>query len=181
MAGSDWKEFELSSGVTVLYGPFAHGLYWDIMEKALDEHPEPEVPQKTIQVLNGTEEVDDLENPEYVKAAAEARRAQFNLMADAVLELCVEVKGGMGPWEGTIERIAAKYSTAPPPDDPKERQSWFLKKYGLRTAEDWKLIGKVQRFSQIDDDEVRLRAEQFPGDVAGPEGDGAAAPGAAEE
>lgn len=183
MAGSDWKEFELSSGITVLYGPFPAGMYWDIMDRALQDFADPEVPYRTIEVLGGTEEIEDPEDPEYQKALLKARQAQNKLMANAVLDFCVEVKGGLGPWEDIIELIARKYASLsdPLPEDPRERQSWFLKKYAMKTADDWRLIGKVQSFSQIDDDEVRLRAEQFPGDVAGPEGDGAAAPGAAEE
>jgi hypothetical protein len=57
---------------------------------------------------------------------------------------------------------------------------WFLAKYALRTKRDWDIVGKVQRFSQIEDEEVRKRVEFFRGDVAGPEGDGADAPGPAE-
>jgi hypothetical protein len=110
-----------------------------------------------------------------------ARLARHNLLGEAALELCVEVKDGLEPWEPIIQRIAGKFATDPAPDDEIGRKAWFLAKYALRTVEDWKLIGKVQRFSQIDDEEVRRKAEAFPGKVEGPESNGADAPGAAEE
>jgi hypothetical protein len=169
----------LSSGVAVEYGPFPSGLYWDIMSRALEEHPDPEPPRKTIQVVTGTEEVDDPEDPAYKAALEAARLARFNLLGEAVLDLCVEVVGGMEQYEPVVGRLARKYAKEPPPDDPAERKVWFLTKYAIRTREDWKLIGRVQRFSQIDDEEVRQRAEFFRGDVAGAEGAGADAPGAA--
>ena len=181
IAGSDWKEYECSSGVTVLYGPFPHGLYWDIMGRTLDEHPDPEPPKKTIEVLGGTEEVDDPEDPAYLAQLNAARLARANLLGEAVLETCVEPKGGLDQYEPLIKRLEDKYVQDPAPEDETERRAWFLAKYVMRTTDDWKLIGKVQRFSQIDDEEVRRKAEQFPGDVEGPEGDGADAPGPAEE
>jgi len=178
--GSEWKEQELSSGVTVLYGPFPHGLYFDVMGRALEEHPDPEPPTREIEVVDGTEEVEDLDDPAYRAALEKARLARWNLLGEAALEMCVEVKGGLGPWEPVIQRIADKFSSDPLPEDPIGRKAWFLAKFAMRTRDDWKLIGKIQRFSQIDDEEVRRKAEQFPGDVAGPEGDGADAPGPAE-
>ena len=93
MAGSDWKELEFSSGVRVIYGPFPHGLYWDIMSKALDEYPDPEMPKREIEVLIGTEEVDDDENPEYKAALNQARLARYGFLSEAALDLCVEVEG----------------------------------------------------------------------------------------
>ena len=180
MAGSDWKELEFSSGVKVIYGPFPQGLYWDIMSNALDEYPDPEVPKREIEVLIGTEEVDDLENPEYVAALNHARLARFGVLTKAVLDMCVEVEGWPEQWESAVEK-AAQYSADPPPEDPDKFKVWFLEKWAIRTREDWKIVGKVQRFSQIDDEEVRQRAEFFRGDVEGAESPGVDAPGPAEE
>jgi hypothetical protein len=188
MAETDWKEFECSTGVVLLYGPFPWGMYWDLMDRALQKHADPDVPTKTIAVLGGTEEVDDEEDPEYLKALAEVRRERADMIGNAALEFCVRVKGGLDPWEAVIERIAEQYASledqppeALPPEGPNARIAWFCKKYAMRTTNDWRLIGKIQRFSQIEDEEVRRKVETFPGDVAGPEGDGAAAPGASEE
>jgi len=180
MAGSDWKELEFSSGVKVIYGPFPQGLYWDIMSNALDEYPDPEVPKKEIEVLTGTEEVDDLENPEYVAALNQARLARYGILSEAAFDLCVEVEGWPDEWTAAVKK-ASKYASDPPPEDPDELKVWFLTKYALRTTEDWKIVGFIQRFSQIDDEEVRRRAEFFRGDVEGAEDSGVDAPGPAEE
>ena len=178
--GTVWKRMELSSGVLVQYGPFPQGLYWDIMSKALDEHPDPEVPKRTIEVLQGTEEIDDLENEEYQDALQKARLARYEILTRAALDLCVVIVGWPEEWAEAVCK-ATKYAAEPPPEDPDELKIWFLNKYGLRTREDWKLIGNIQRFSQIDDEEVRQRAEFFRGNVERPEDPGVDAPGPAEE
>jgi len=174
---------EFSSGVRVRYGPFPGSLYWDIMGKALDEHPDPEMPQKTIEVLGGTEEVDNPDDPEYKKALRVARNARFDLVGKAALELCVDVEGWPGEWEAVTDRLINEYGAkvnGKVPETDEDRRLAFLLKYALRTDEDWKIVGRIQRFSQIDDEEVRRQAENFPGDVAGAEGAGPDAPGAAE-
>ncbi len=180
MATTEWKSLTFSSGVAVRYGPFPSGLYWDIMALALDEHPDPEPPKKAIKVVDGEEMVDDPDDPQYQAELGKARLARWNLLGEAVLEFCVEPEGGMEQHEPTVARLAEHYVKDAPPSDPVGRKVWFLTKFAIRTAEDWKVVGKVQRFSQIEDDEVRQRAEFFRGDVAGTEGDGADAPGAAE-
>ena len=177
MAGSDWKEMELSSGVKVLYGPFPGGLYWDIASRALEEHPDPEPPTKEIDVVDGKETVGDLEDPAYKAALAVARNARYDVLGKAVLEMCVEP---VGDYEPTVRRLAERWVMDPPPEDLLDRKVWFLRKWALRTAEDWGIIGRVQRFSQIEDEEVRQRAEFFRGNVAGTKGAGADAPGPAE-
>ncbi len=173
-----WRRLTLSSGVEVEYGPFPANMYWDVQARALDDHPDPVPPKKTIEVLDGTEEVDDLEDPEYLTALNLARMARFNLLGEAALEFCVEVVD-WERWEPKVERISKKYAKDPAPTDPDERRVWFLSKFALRTTKDWQIIRKVQSFSQIEDEEVRHRAEFFRGGVEGPEGDGTDAPGPA--
>jgi hypothetical protein len=175
------REMTLDSGVKVRYGPFPSGLYFDIMARALDEHPDPEPPMKEIKVVDGTEEVEDPDDPDYQQKLKVARLARYNLLGEAALDLCVEVVGGLEQYEPVIERIGKKYATDPAPDDPDDRKVWFLSKYGMSTRRDWDLIRKIQSFSQVEDEEVRRRVEFFRGDVAGAEGDGPDAPGAAEE
>ncbi len=173
MAGSEWKEIELSSGVRVRYGPFPGSLYWDIMARALEQYPDPEPPKKRVEVVDGFEEVEDTENPDYKAALAKARLARAGVLGEAVLELCVEP---VGDWESIVQRLEKKWAKDVP-TDPTDRKVWFLSKYALRTPEDWQIISLVQRFSQIQDEEVARRAEFFRGDVAGPESPGTDAPG----
>jgi len=180
MAGTDWKPFEFSSGVKGLYGPFPHGLYWDIMGNALDQYPDPEMPKREIEVLGGTEEVDDDKNPQYLEDLRKARLARYGILVEASLDMCIEIEGWPEQWADELQKTI-KYAAQPPPEDPDKLKIWFLEKFALRTKEDWKIIGRIQRFSQIDDEEVRRQAEQFPGDVEGPEGAGVDAPGPVEE
>ena len=128
MAGSEWKEIEFSSGVKALYGPFPQGLYWDIMSRALDEYPDREMPKREIEVLGGTEEVDDDENPESLEALSQARLARYGILTQAALDLCVEVEGWPEQWEATLQRVATKYAADEMPEDPDERKVWFLTK-----------------------------------------------------
>jgi len=191
MAGADsengyvteeWLEFQTSSGMKVLYGPFPFGMYWDIMEKGLDQFPDPPVPQKEIKVLDGTEMVDDEDDPEYQVELKAAVFKRNNLLGQACLEFCVEPVGGMEQYEPLIQRMASEYVKDPVPENPTERKVWFLKRYAFRTATDWnEIIRRVQNFSQIREKEVRDRVEFFRGKMEGPEGDGADAPGPAEK
>jgi len=157
-------------GVELEYAAFPHGLYWDIMDEALKEHPDPDPPTVTIDVLDGTEEMPDTKDPAYLGAMAKARRVRGDKVGNAALDLCVRVVGGIEQYEGDIEKAARYTKGDPPPDDPDERKTWFLAKVGLRTPEDWKLVGKIQTFSQIEDEEVSRKVDSFQGDVEGPEG-----------
>ncbi|NIU78072.1 MAG: hypothetical protein GWN71_32320, partial [Gammaproteobacteria bacterium] len=59
------EEITLSGGAVVLVSPFPLDLWWDLQARAREDHPDPAPPKKQIKVVDGTEEVDDLENPEY--------------------------------------------------------------------------------------------------------------------
>ena len=174
-----WKTMPLSSRVAVRYGPFPDGLYWDIVSRALEEHPDPEPPTKEIQTVTGPETVEDLDNPEYQRELKAARNLRYASLGEAALEMCVEPEGD---WEPIVLRIAKKWAKDPPPEDPLDRKVWFLTKYALRTRKDWGgLVGAITNFSQIEDEEVRQRVEFFRGDVAGAESDVPDAPGPADQ
>jgi hypothetical protein len=184
MSGKDnWKAMTMSSGVTVRYGQFPGSLYWDVMAKAFEDHPDPEVPQREIEVLGGTEMVDDEENPEYKVQLQVARNARFDLVGKMALELCVEPVGWPDEWVEETDRLVNVYGAkldGKVPETDTERRLAFLMKYAIRTADDWEVIGKIRRFSQIEEEDVRRQAETFPGDVEEPESSGPDAPGAVE-
>lgn len=173
----NWKEHTFDSGVRVRYGPFPHGAYWDIMARALEEYPDPEVPMKTVEVVDGTEEMEDWENEGYKAEKRIAELARAEMMVDATLEWCIEL---VEDFEPAIERLKKKW-VKDVPDDPIDRKVWFLRKFAIRTTDDWNIIAKCRRYSQIEDEEVADRAEFFRGEVAGSEGAGADASGAAEK
>ena len=101
---------------------------------------------------------------------AEARRARSNVLGNAALDFCVRPKGDLEQHEPEIAQAAKYVKDDPPPEGPDERRVWWLAKLALRTDYDWAVVAKAQAFSQIEDGEVRRKAESFPGDVEGPEG-----------
>jgi hypothetical protein len=157
-------------GVELEYAAFPHGLYWDIMDQALRDHPDPDPPMVEIEVLDGTEMMPDEEDGDYLAGLAEAQRKRYNVLREAALDLCVRPKGGLEQHEPEIVKAAKYIRDEPPPEDPEERRFWWLKRLAIRTAEDARIVLKVQTFSQIEDEEVSRKAESFPGDVEGPEG-----------
>jgi hypothetical protein len=173
-AFEEWKSFKTSAGVELRYGPFPGALYWDIMSRALREFPDPVPPKKIIEVLDGTEEIDNLDDPEYMNALAAARMGRHGILGEAALEMCVEI---MTDWEPIVERLTDRWVVEPPPADVRERKLWFLSKYALRTSKDWSIIRKIRTFSQIEDEEVQQRIEFFRGDVEGSESPGPDASG----
>jgi len=180
----NWKTMVMSSGVTVRYGPFPGSLYYDLMAKAFEDHPDPEIPQKEIEVLGGTEMVDDEDDPEYKTKLRIARNARWDMVGKMALDLCVEPVGWPEEWAEVTGRLIDVYGAkvdGKVPETDAERRLAFLLKYAIRTADDWEIVRKVQRFSVIDDEEVRRQAESFPSDVEGAEGSGPDAPGPAEQ
>lgn len=173
-----WKSLILASGVEVRYGPFIGNMYWDIQARALELYPDPEPPKKEIETAFENEMVDDLDDPEYQLESTKMRLARINLLGEAVLEFCVEIVD-WERWREKVPRVEKYVGSAP--EDPDDLKVWFLAKYAIRGNEWGKLIRMVQSFSQIEDEEVRNRVEFFRRDVAGSSGDGADAPGPAQE
>jgi len=95
------EDITLTSGVTVQVAPFPAALYNKIQIKSLEDFPDPEPPKKTVEVVDGTEEVDDLENPEYLEAKRDAERSRLARFAEAVVEVCVDVD--LDTWKGEIK------------------------------------------------------------------------------
>ena len=172
------EEIKLSSGVTVRVAPFPAGLWTALNARAFEKFPDPELPKKTIPVVDGTEEVDDLSNPEYLEAKAQAARDRNNLLGEAIIDLCIQVD--LEPWEGTIGRLG-KYSDEYP-EDADDRRVRFLTEFALRTRADYEAV-MVSATTQmmVSDPEVAQRLKFFRRQVAGAAPDDADAPGSAKE
>ena len=172
------EQITLSSGVTVTVSPFPAGLWWDLHARALEQHPDPEPPTKTIDVVDGTEEVQDLDNPDYLEALALANRERTNIQGEAIIDLCVDVD--MEPYAATIKRVERYIGQAPKEDD--ERRVWFLTKYALRGRADYEAV-MLAATAQLmtSDPEVANRLKSFQREVEGATDPDADAPGAAEE
>lgn len=166
-SSNDFQEKTLSSGVTVRVLPFPAGLWDKINSQIQADFPDPVPPKKTINVLGGTEEVDDLENPEYKQKALEAKTARDNasgkIIGEATLDLCVLVD--LAPYEGAIKRLE-KY-TDKFPSDPDERRIRFLTEYAMRSRGDYEAVtfSAVTQMA-IGDKEVAERVSSFQDNVA---------------
>jgi hypothetical protein len=169
------EEITLSSGVTVVVSPFPTGMHNNLQAKLLDEHPDPKPPKKTIEVVDGTEEVDDLNDPNYLQELAKARRKRNDIFAEAVIEFSVRVKD-MDEWADTVQRLESYLGKRP--KNLSECQLWFLSNYGFRTKADYqRVVTSALSQALIEDKEVARRLETFQGDVARSTDNGAGPPG----
>lgn len=163
----NYKEKTFSSGVTARILPFPAGLFEKIGSKVLEDYPEPLPPKKVISVLGGTEEVDDLENPEYKQKAEEAKRLRDNetarLIGEATLDFCLVID--LDAYEDTIKRLE-KYGDKFP-TNPDERRIRFLTEYVMRSKGDYESASwwAIELMS-VSDKEVAERISSFQNNVA---------------
>jgi len=149
----------LSSGVTVTVIPFPPGL----LQRINSDHPDPDPPKKTIEVLGGTEEIDDLKDANYLAKKDEVTTQRNSLLGEAVIELCVELDLAKYAKEITkLERF-----TSPYPTDADERRMRFLQEYALRTRGDYEVVitSAITQIA-ISDEEVQERIATFQSDMA---------------
>jgi len=175
--GNGKNELTFSSGVTVKMSPFPAGMWEEINITAFERFPEAVPPKKTIEVLGGTEEIDDLENPDYKAQVKRVGEERSGLLLEAILDICPQLD--LTEWEARIKRLE-KYSR-PFSDDPDERRIQFLTRYVLRTKSDYENL-MISAVSQIlvDDPEVSARIKYFQSQVEGAAASYTDAPGAPE-
>jgi hypothetical protein len=177
-----YKEEVLSSGVKVKILPFPARLWEKIHERVLREFPEVKPPKKTINVLGGTEEIDDLKAPDYLVTKIEVDRQrnaqQSKLVGEATLDLCVEVDPT--PYLPELKR-AAVYGGEIIPSDETELKIYFLETFALRSRGDYeRVISMAAALMAVGDAEVAERINSFRDNLAQPTPNGTDAPGADE-
>ena len=163
----------LSSGVTVTVIPFPMGL----LQRINTDNPDPVPPKKTIEVLGGTEEVDNLKDKDYLEGVQLATNKRNSLLGEAVIELCVEIDLSKYTKEiKTLEKF-----TSPYPVDLDERRMRFLMEYAFRTKGDYEwAMGSAIAQIAISDEEVQERIATFQSDLSRPATNGASTSGAAK-
>lgn len=163
-----WQEETLSSGVTVKILPFPAKLFDTIQRRGLEKFPEPVPPKKIITVLGGTEEVDDLDNQDYLNEKARARgereRWTGERIGETVLDACLQID--LAPWEARIKNIE-KVIDELAPVDPEERRTFFLTNYALRGRADYERVTTTaMSLMMVGDSEITERMESFRGEMA---------------
>jgi len=160
--------------------PFPVGLYNRLQIKSLEDFPDPEPPKKIIEVVDGTEETDDLDDPAYLAAVQEATRNRLARFAEAIVQVCVDID--LDEWKDDIKGIEKFAGEAP--KNRGDLVAWFLENYGCRVSEDYAAITEsAMRQTLISSKEVQQRVRFFRDDVEGNSPDELAhdAPGAGEE
>ena len=167
------EKITLSSGVEVTVLPIPPGLIQQIQRG----HPDEKPPKKTITVLGGTEEVDNLDDQEYRAAQLAIERERNGKLGEAVVEFCLELD--MSKYDSTIKRLEKIVS--PFPVDPDERRIRFLYEYALRTIGDYSITQAIA-IEQISftDEEVKERISSFQSNLARTAANGATPSGADE-
>jgi hypothetical protein len=167
------EDIILSSGVVVTVTALAPG----IIQQINKDNPDAIPPKKTITVLGGTEEVDNLDDPEYREKQKVVEATRNGKYGEAVIEFCLSVD--LSKYDKTIKRLEKIVS--PYPDDPDERQTRFLYEYALKKADDYSLVitSALEQIS-ISDKEVQERIATFQSNVQGNQTNGTAPSGADE-
>lgn len=138
-----------SSGVTVKLVSLAPGLHRRIVQRTLQDFPDPAPPEE------------DGDQADYVRALKEARRQRANRVGEAILDFCVILD--LTPWEPTItrlERYAGQF-----PEDPDERRLEFLTSYALQTAGDYDMaMMGIARLAMHRDPDLAAEIEKLQTD-----------------
>lgn len=170
MAEVQSNELALSSGVTVEVLPFPARLFVRLQQEMERKFPDAVPPKKTIEVVDGTEEVDDLENEEY-KAEQEAIEEQrkdwlTEKVLDVLLKFCVVLD--LDEHEEIIKSLEETLWEFP--KDLVSRRAEFVGQYAARTRKDFDdLIFMSLEQVTISDEEVADRIKSFQSNLAGTE------------
>lgn len=157
------EEIILKSGVTIRVSAFPNKLWRIMKEKSLEKFPDPEIPKKTIKTLGEDEEVDDLNNEDYILAKQEAEDLQSNFLGTAILELCVHID--LVDYEFEIKKLE-KY-TEKLPDDPIDRKVQFLTDFAFVNAADYeKVTWSALTQMMITEEEVNTKVKSFRSKMA---------------
>lgn len=177
LLGQSGEDLTLSSGVTVHVVPFPADLNKSISAYAFKQFPDPTPPKKQVAVVDGTEEVDDLDNAEYLAEKARAEAGRSKIISEAFIDLSVNVD--LAKYEADIKRIE-RYTGAYP-EDPTERKLKFLTEFAIRTVTDYQAISfSVMQQTGISEEDVAERLDLFRSEVARPEDKQTAPPGPAK-
>lgn len=167
-----------SSGVKIWVRPLPAILLRRLETKISRDNPDPTPPKKTIDVLGGTEEIDDVNNPDYLEQQRLVNLKKIELQGEAILDFCVDVEGGIEAYADVIARIE-KRTDEKYPVDPDERRMQFLSEYVIRSGVDWQFVfASAVEQTQATDPEVSERMDSFRDKVARPETNGATPSGA---
>ncbi len=170
---------KLSSGVTITVLPFPARLHDSIQAKAQEKFPEPKPPKKIIKVVDGSEEVDDINDPTYLEEKKKIRVQQEQWVGqrigENVLDLCILVD--VAPYEHVIKKLEKSLDESAPTDSD-ELRDYFLTNYALRGRADYERVTSVAlTLMAVGDKEITSRMDSFRREMARATGNNPQAPG----
>lgn len=154
-----FPRIKTTSGITVEVKPFPAGLWTKLIDRALREYPDATPPMKTVEVVDGTEETEDLQDAGYLAAQAAAQDARQTIVGNAVLKYCVFfVDDSWEEWVPMLEEDRGE----PYPENATERRIQFMEEFVFRSKEEFSLVGELAMAQMlIDDEEVMARVRSF--------------------
>lgn len=168
-ATRDFEDIKMSSGVMIRVLPFPLGIYEKIQANVISNYSDPIPPKKTIQVVDGEEEVDDLTDPVYLAEKERVDREKKQYTAEHIMEhlldFCLEILPGLDHYESTIARLEKLHGQFPV--DPYDRRREFIKTFAVAKKSEYERLAFASlSLSLIDDPEVAERLRVFRGDLA---------------
>lgn len=169
----------LSSGVEVTVLPFPARLHDSIQSKAQEKFPDPKPPKKIIKVVDGSEEVDDINNPAYLEEKETVRVQRENWVGqrigENVISTCLLVD--IDPYRKVIEKLYTSLEESIPSDSD-DKKEFFLTNYALRGRADYERITSVSlALMAVGDKEITARMDSFRRDMARATANNPQAPG----
>ena len=157
------EEVTFSSGVKAKVLPFPSGLFDKFNALAFEKFPDIDPPKKQIPVVDGTEEIDDYDDENYVKEQKNIEKQREKFIAEKVLDttlnFCTDFN--VDDYEDIIQTLE-KLTEEEYPENRKERKIHFARSYVLRNQSDYaKLSFSTLSQSLIDDPEVSERMRSF--------------------
>lgn len=185
MAEDYGQKHTFSSGITCTVLPFPALRFEKLQKAALRQFPIPKAPKKKIKVADGTEMIDDVDNPDYIAKKDKVEKERDRWLSEKILNIamrdCIELE--LDDYEKIIAQLESDGLEEEYPEDPGERKIEFMKDYVFRSGQDFIAIVQItQRLMTVSPEEVSTQVDDiFQGDVAQPAGDDPETSGPAEK
>lgn len=159
------RTFTFSTGYSVTIHPVSPWVMDEIERGWLEDHPEPEPPTKTVEGLDGMVEVEDRDDPAYLKERRHWESQRAELRNRLILELGVECEPDNAVLDRRLEsmrRLGAKIAK-----DQDRKLAWVLYVCVGSAADYWNLVKEVVGLTNATEEEVLRLANRFQSPVPG--------------
>ncbi len=157
--------FTFSTGYSVTIHPVSPWVMDEIEKGWLEDHPEPEPPTKEVEGLDGPVEVEDRDDPGYLKELQEWERQRSDLRNRLMLELGVECEPDDAVLDRKLEsmrKLGAKIGK-----DLDRKSAWVLYVCIGGAGDYWSLVKEVVGLTNATEEEIMRLAARFQGTVPG--------------